>query len=580
MITNVIKNPENYAAIYARISSKKENNSIDSQIQLGEETLLKNNLLLYGTYTDHVSGRKTAPHQRDGFKQLLDAAKANCFKTLVIYRLDRLVRSYNHWIEIKNTLEKLGVKIIFSDTNQALPSSSPYRDFLENLTVMVAELEPDTINLRTSTGREVQRKNGIYITKDPPFGYVKNITENSNGKSETTFSKEFIKLAFVNYIFSKFYNLIISNESETEDTVSYVQIYNALQSTIQYIETSLTTTNAISFEALTKDNVYESQLYEELNNYIKNYGIEKVRNEIRSVKHNFLTEENGTSQSTNNIINCLRNTTYAGLMLLKTNHPTKGLHYDGKNPETFEKNLDKSAFIEIKNVEKAVEYNIFKTVYEHITYKQLINEDRSPPYLLKNKIRCSCKQKFSLIDNNFLHCGNPSCRKFIKQDLISFILGEIIIDCFTNAPYSITNLIGNLEKKIKITNDNIKFYELNKFKAVNNYLNIEGTNTIDILKNVNHINTLLETCNTFRNQQSYLVTLNNELTKISTSNDKSNQTSPILDELKNKAINYIFSHEDSFIPVLDEIIKEIKVGVIKNGCKLKGNLKIIYTVTA
>lgn len=578
MITNVIKNPENYAAIYARISSQKENNSIDAQIQLGQEVISQNNLLLYDTYTDHVSGRKTAPHQRNGFKNLLDAAKANCFKTLVIYRLDRLVRSYNHWIEIKNTLDNLGVKIIFSDSKQALPSSSPYRDFLENLTVMVAELEPDTISLRANNGRKIQRENGMYRTKIPPFGYIKKTHKNDNGKSEGIFISEPIKLDFVNYIFLKFYNLIINDKNETEDNVSYFQVYTALRSTIQYIENSLMTDNNIPFQTLTTDNLYENELYKKLNCHIRVNGIEKVLNDISSVKHNFLIKENGTSQSTTNIINCLGNDTYAGLMLLETTHPTKGLKYDGINPETFEKTLDKSAFVEIKNLQKIVEYDIFKTVYEHITYKQLTNEDRTPNYLLKSQIKCSCKQKLVLVDDSYLHCCNPTCPKFIKHDLLSFILGEIITDCLKQTPYSLLNLINNLEKKINIINDNINFYELNKFKAVNDYLNMDNT-AVNIVKNVNHIKTLHINCNTFRNQLSYLVTLNDEITKIANINSNENINSPTLDELKSKIINYIFSQEDLFIPIFSQIIKEVKVGVVRRGNKIKGNIKIIYEVT-
>ncbi|MDK0793863.1 recombinase family protein [Clostridium perfringens] len=134
--------PEKFAAIYARVSSQKENNSINAQIKLGTEKALKEGLLIYNSYSEHVSGLTTSPEERKSFKQLLLDAKAGCFKNLIIYRLDRLVRNYEDWKQTEKLLDSLGIKLIFSDESQQLPSDSPQSEFLNNLTVMLAELEP------------------------------------------------------------------------------------------------------------------------------------------------------------------------------------------------------------------------------------------------------------------------------------------------------------------------------------------------------------------------------------------------------------------------------------------------------
>ena len=174
ILDKVIDTPKNYAAIYARISGTKDNNSISSQIQLATAALNKKNLLIYDVYTDFDSAKKLPPTKRKGLSKLLIDAKAGCFKTVIIYRLDRLVRKYKDWLEIKNTFSKLGITLIYSDESQSFPLNSSQGEFFQNLMVMVAEMEPDTINQRASKGREVRRKQGAYSCgTNTPFGYIR-----------------------------------------------------------------------------------------------------------------------------------------------------------------------------------------------------------------------------------------------------------------------------------------------------------------------------------------------------------------------------------------------------------------------
>ena len=56
-LDKIIDNPKNYAAIYARISGTKDNNSISSQIQLATNALKEKNLLIYNTYIDFDSAK-------------------------------------------------------------------------------------------------------------------------------------------------------------------------------------------------------------------------------------------------------------------------------------------------------------------------------------------------------------------------------------------------------------------------------------------------------------------------------------------------------------------------------------------
>ena len=167
----LLNNPDNYAAIYARISSKKENNSIDTQVDLAKTALNGKNLLVYGVYTDYVSGHTISPPDRKGFGKLLEDAKAGCFKTIIAYKHDRIVRNLNDWVNLTAQLRKLNIKIIFSDITEYVPDKSLQGEFLENLIIMVAELEPSNIQERTNNGQVQRRIQGVYNSgKHSPVG--------------------------------------------------------------------------------------------------------------------------------------------------------------------------------------------------------------------------------------------------------------------------------------------------------------------------------------------------------------------------------------------------------------------------
>ena len=68
---------------------------------VAKDYLKEKNLLIYNVYTDFDSAKKLSPTKRKGLSKLLADAKAGCFKTVIIYRLDRLVRRYKDWLEIK-----------------------------------------------------------------------------------------------------------------------------------------------------------------------------------------------------------------------------------------------------------------------------------------------------------------------------------------------------------------------------------------------------------------------------------------------------------------------------------------------
>jgi DNA invertase Pin-like site-specific DNA recombinase len=223
----ILKDPKNYAAIYARISSTKDNNSINAQIEKCKESLNKRNMLTYGIYTDYVSGRFTSPPDRKGFGKLLADANANCFKTIIVYKHDRIVRNLKDWLNLKSLLKKLKINIIFALDGENYDDNSSQSEFMENFLVMLAELEPNTTFERASRGREVRREQGVYnAANNMPFGYDRiDATPELIKKKNLQFNpKSFyepkpLESAFVQYIY-EYYDVRIGNKTFTLQNLS------------------------------------------------------------------------------------------------------------------------------------------------------------------------------------------------------------------------------------------------------------------------------------------------------------------------------------------------------------------------
>lgn len=589
ILDTVIYNSKNYAAIYARISGLKDNNSISSQVQLATAALKEKNLLIYDVYTDFDSAKKLSPTKRKGLAKLLTDAKAGCFKTVIIYRLDRLVRKYKDWLEIKNTFSRLGINLIYSDESQAFPINSSQGEFFENLMVMVAEMEPDTINQRASKGRLIRRKQGAYSCgTNVPFGYIREERNESDSKkiSKSIFHKEPIKLAFIKFIFLEFNDLIIKEKKyvSEDDKATITSVYNSLEIAISYIEKYINSGN-IPVDSIDKN----SSLYElcsNINSYLKSYSFEYIINDINAVKYHYLiNKETNTKRNTNNISICLKNNIYAGYMLEDSKHPCKGLKYTTDDDGTllYKERLDDTAFIKINNLTGVIPYSIFKTVYSYLTYESLGRIDRTPNFLLKGALKCSCNKKLKLIDEHYLHCGNSKCTAFLKRDLLGFIINEIVKDCLSTSDTTIKKFLKTIDRKTELDTSNINSLKKKKFEAVAGYINSKDDSFIDCIYDKKaSIDSYISLCTQYREKVQCINTLFQE---INTSKEhykiqEKSSDNDILSTISNKITDYIMNNEERFIPIFSEIIKDVKVKLKNGSSDGKGNIKIKYEFTA
>ncbi|MDU4892355.1 MAG: recombinase family protein [Clostridium sp.] len=594
MLNNIIGDPQRYAAIYARRSSENDNNSINAQIAYGKTAIEKRDLLLYDIYFDEVSGRSLAPHERKSFKKLLEAAKNGCFKTLIVYRLDRLVRKYNHWLEIKKTLQRLGIKLIFSDETQNLDERSNHQEFFHNFTVMVAEMEPDTIRLRAASGKYYRRKEGAYSSSKPPFGYKRTERPASTGRvqSKSIFQKLEVKLAFVEYIYYCYYTLIINITDDDSPEVSIKEVYTLLLAAITSIELYINN-NQVPEDASEDINplgniLYE--LYETIKMLVNKSNCEYVLLELQKVKSHFLlVKDGGNQKNTNNIKTILDNSIYAGFMLLEPKHPCKGLKYNNNDPSDYEASLNYDAFVVLNNLHPIIPPKLFEKVYVYRKYNELGKIDRTPNFLLKGKLKCQRNTTLKLIDDNYIHCTKENCSyknkcfPFIKKDLLQFLLNEIINDYLIKDFNSIYGLINIFQRKIDLASKNAKFYELKKLKAVNDYLTSGDSEFQKIITEINKsISEFNKDIYNYRLKLSYIENLCEELSNIKSNctTIESNNTSEIINVYRSKMVDYILINEAMFIPIFNEIINEIKVGIKYAREQIKGTCHIKYSVSS
>lgn len=164
--------PQEYAAIYARKSNRMESNSLESQITVAKKRVNELGLFVYDEFRDEESATKYHPLHRPGFKALLYAAKEGKFKTLIVFRRDRLARNVENYLEIRNIFKSLGIKIIYSNEGEFQASDSYISNFIENIIMAVDELEPSILHERILAGKREKRLSGV-VDGALPFGLKK-----------------------------------------------------------------------------------------------------------------------------------------------------------------------------------------------------------------------------------------------------------------------------------------------------------------------------------------------------------------------------------------------------------------------
>lgn len=204
-MVKIIKNVPT-AIIYTRVSSKEQVDgfSLESQERACINFAQKNNLEILKIFQEEGESAKTT--DRTQLQNMLSYIDKNYKKIgkLIIYKVDRLARKNEDYVNIKIILRKYGVEIISVTENI---ENTPQGKFMELMLSGFAELDNDIRSQRTIEGMKTRLLNGLWSGK-APIGY-KNTT-NSAGEKIIELDQE--KAPLIKKVFEEYTKGIYSFE--------------------------------------------------------------------------------------------------------------------------------------------------------------------------------------------------------------------------------------------------------------------------------------------------------------------------------------------------------------------------------
>jgi DNA invertase Pin-like site-specific DNA recombinase len=141
------------AAIYARVSKQEQNP--ENQILNLKQYTNERNYEIYKIYVDKISGTKDT---RPALQTMMQDAKEQKFKAVIIWKLDRLGRSLQHLIQIVEALKRYNIDLICKTQN--IDTTTSTGKFTFYLFGAIAELEKEMITERINLGLQRARIKG------------------------------------------------------------------------------------------------------------------------------------------------------------------------------------------------------------------------------------------------------------------------------------------------------------------------------------------------------------------------------------------------------------------------------------
>jgi site-specific DNA recombinase len=157
-------------ALYLRVSSEEQRDRETIEIQeefLGQFRELYSLEVAEVYKDDGVSG--TIPlHERPEGQRLLKDAREGKFRTVIVYKLDRLGRSLLVIVDAHDRLETSGVSL--RSATEPIDTSNPGGRLIFQMLASFAEYDRATIRERTQAGRHRALRNGRFMGR-LPYGY-------------------------------------------------------------------------------------------------------------------------------------------------------------------------------------------------------------------------------------------------------------------------------------------------------------------------------------------------------------------------------------------------------------------------
>jgi DNA invertase Pin-like site-specific DNA recombinase len=142
-------------AIYARVSTEKQEESLEEQVKILKEFCERNSHQIYKIYSETRSGAKS---KREKFMELLRDVEARKFDAVVVLKLDRFARSMLDLLTSVEKLKEHGVDFI--SVNDHIETNTPQGKLIFHIMGALAEFERALIYERTKVGIERAKREG------------------------------------------------------------------------------------------------------------------------------------------------------------------------------------------------------------------------------------------------------------------------------------------------------------------------------------------------------------------------------------------------------------------------------------
>ena len=151
------KNTRTRAAIYARVSTRDQN--VSMQLQALREYAARRGLEVVGEFVDvGVSGAKDT---RPELTKLMDAARKRKLEVVLVYRFDRFARSVKHLVVALEEFQSLGIEFISYSEN--IDTGTPLGRALFTIAGALGELERNLIVERSMEGQRRAKERGVKL---------------------------------------------------------------------------------------------------------------------------------------------------------------------------------------------------------------------------------------------------------------------------------------------------------------------------------------------------------------------------------------------------------------------------------
>jgi putative DNA-invertase from lambdoid prophage Rac len=143
-------------AIYCRVSTADKNQDINLQMIPLREYAERQGWSIAKEYVD--VGYSGGTDKRPGLQAMLKDCRRRLVDGVVIWKLDRLFRSLEHFVQLTSELQSLGIRLI--SLTEAIDLGSAQGRLLANLLAVFSEFEKDLIRERVLEGLVNARRKG------------------------------------------------------------------------------------------------------------------------------------------------------------------------------------------------------------------------------------------------------------------------------------------------------------------------------------------------------------------------------------------------------------------------------------